>query len=248
MLVPATVRLHLGEVELEGETAVPSGQVTLEEMLPAFRAVAQALVHLGVAASGKQVSCAKGCAACCRMAIPVSEPEAHRLRAVVDAMPEPRRSAVRARFSAGMDLFHATGLLDGMFQRDEGDEAERRARTNLESYYAKFVACPFLEDESCSIYDERPLVCRGFLVTSPAANCANIDGAGVQRLPIFARSGDALILIASKPGSSRTASMPLIQLLEWTDRNSDDGDRRTGPEWLGMFTEMLQTEASNVGN
>jgi Fe-S-cluster containining protein len=34
------------------------------------------------------------------------------------------------------------------------------------------MPCPFLEDESCSIHPDRPLVCREYLVTSPAELCA----------------------------------------------------------------------------
>jgi hypothetical protein len=38
-------------------------------------------------------------------------------------------------------------------------------------YFNLVIPCPFLEDNSCSIYAERPLRCREYLVTSPAINC-----------------------------------------------------------------------------
>ena len=46
------------------------------------------------------------------------------------------------------------------------------------------VPCPFLEDESCSIHPERPLVCREYLVTSPAALCAGPTQEGVTPVAV----------------------------------------------------------------
>jgi Fe-S-cluster containining protein len=37
------------------------------------------------------------------------------------------------------------------------------------------MACPFLENDSCSIYLDRPIRCREFLVTSDARYCAQLD-------------------------------------------------------------------------
>jgi len=249
MLIPMTVSLQLGEDSIQSEVNLSFESVTLPAMLPAFRLIADQLVDVAInnaTSEGKSISCKKGCGACCRMAVPVSEPEAHRLRDVVVAMPEPRRSEIQQRFAAGMEVFRQTGLLDNMFQRVSGEQEERNAMANLDAYYATGVPCPFLEEESCSIYEERPLICREFLVTSPAENCANIDGVGVKRLPTLARPGDALILIASNPDEKRVASMPMIQILEWTSEHPDQGQSHMATEWMGLFAETLQTKANNM--
>ncbi len=249
MHIPMTVQLQLGEASIQIEVDVPFDPVDLPAMLPSFRLIADQLVDVAIgkaASENKHISCKKGCGACCRMAVPVSEPEAHRLRSVVDAMPEPQKSKVQERFAAGMDAFRSTGLLTNMFQRVSGQEEERNAMANLGAYFAKGVPCPFLEEESCSIYDERPLICREFLVMSPAENCANIDGAEVERLPTLARPGDALILIASNPNEKRVASMPMIQILEWTSEHPDQREANMGPEWMSLFAQTLQTKANNI--
>ena len=36
-------------------------------------------------------------------------------------------------------------------------------------YFQLGIPCPFLEEESCSIYHDRPITCREYLVTSPPA-------------------------------------------------------------------------------
>ena len=243
------VELHFGETSVQCEANVPLEPVELSDVLPAFRLIADQLIDLAIdkaAIENKSISCKKGCGACCRMAVPVSEPEAYRLREVVQAMPEPQKSNVQERFALGMEVFRHNGLLENMFQRVSGEEEEQSAMARLDAYYATGVACPFLEDESCSIYDERPLICREFLVTSPAENCSNIDGSGVQRLPTLARPGDALILIASNPEEKRVASMPMIQILEWTSEHPNQGQALMAPEWMGLFAETLQTKANNM--
>jgi Fe-S-cluster containining protein len=249
MRIPMLVSLQLGETSIQTETELPFEPVDLPSMLPAFRLIADQLVDVAIsnaASEHKTISCKKGCGACCRMAVPVSEPEAYRLRDVIDAMPEPRRSVIRQRFEEGMDVFRHNGLLENMFQRVSGEEEEQSAMARLDAYYATGVACPFLEEESCSIYDERPLICREFLVTSPAENCSNFDGSGVERLPTLARPGDALILIASNPNEKRVASMPMIQILEWTSEHPNPGQAHMAPEWMGLFAETLQTKANNM--
>jgi NADH:ubiquinone oxidoreductase subunit D len=55
-------------------------------------------------ASGATVSCKKGCGACCRQLVPVSEIEARQLKELVEQMPEPRRSEIWARFERAREL------------------------------------------------------------------------------------------------------------------------------------------------
>jgi Fe-S-cluster containining protein len=250
MMIPTCVRLHLGgnPVDFEVETAM--NPVTIEATLPAFRKMADQLVQIGVESAkkqGKHVTCASGCGACCRRAVPIAFPEAHRLRELVDAMPEPRRSDARARFAQAMDIFRNSAVFEDILRRIRTEEDRTRYAAALEAYYARKVACPFLEGENCSIYEERPLSCREHLVTSPPQNCANPDSAGVERLPLLARPSDALILACADEAAadSPIPAILLVQLLEWTDQNPPGGELRIGPEWLGPYCEQLVTAASN---
>lgn len=52
--------------------------------------------------------------------------------------------------------------------------------------------CPFLEAESCSIYEDRPLSCREFLVTSDKHLCPNPTPSTIERVSIPAHPLDAL--------------------------------------------------------
>lgn len=250
MLITTCVRLHLDGKPVDFEVETSMTPVTMEATIPALRAMADQLVQIGVESAekqGKHVTCAIGCGACCRMAIPVAFPEAHRLREVVDAMPEPRRSEVRARFAKAMDIFRNSGLFADILRSVRTEEDRARYAAAIEAYFARKVPCPFLEDETCSIYEERPLACREYLVTSPPQNCANPDRAGVERLPLLARPSDALILSCADEAAADgpIPAILLVQLLEWSDQHPPSGELRIGPEWLGPYCEQLVTGASN---
>ena len=115
-----------GEAVLEGDFAlniknepvtfhveVPAGPVTLEALLPIFQGLASEVARRAAGkaiAAGEAISCRAGCGACCRQAVPVSEAEAHMIAALVEAMPEPRRSEIKARFEAAERKLEETTL------------------------------------------------------------------------------------------------------------------------------------------
>jgi Fe-S-cluster containining protein len=138
------------------------------------RWVLEAQVVRDVGDCGGSISCKAGCGACCRMLVPISELEAQRLREVVHAMPEPRRSHVLARFAEAVRQLDAAGLLPQLRRVEQWTDNEFQAMTR--AYFERQIACPFLEAESCSIYEERPITCREYLVTSPAEKCARPAG------------------------------------------------------------------------
>ena len=246
-MVTGNVHVALGGVEFDMQMTVPAGPVKIRELLPVMRNLTNGLVQIAEEASaqvGKPISCTKGCGECCRMAVPVTLPEAYRLREVIEAMPEPRQAAVRERFANAVEHFRGNGLLDRVFQHASDEEEEKQQMRVLEAYQAEHVACPFLEDESCSIYEERPLICRQFLVTSPARNCANVDGSGIERLPILARPSDALIIAEHGEREGRAGAIPLIKLLEYTDHHREAAEEKPGPQWMQIYFKVLKERTS----
>ena len=184
----ATLRLKVGDLQIAHPITVPNGPVAATAVLPALQGLVNAVV--GAAEVGKEISCRKGCGACCRQLVPISPTEGEALLALIEAMPRERRKAVRARFAAAEAAITDAGL------------AERGGRSDREmsvAYFALGVPCPFLEDESCSIHPDRPLVCREYLVTSPAELCAGPTQEGVTPVP----DPEAVAWCAAAAGRSR---------------------------------------------
>jgi Fe-S-cluster containining protein len=239
-LVTATVELSIGGGTYRARINVPAGPIPLGPLLPAFRSVAESLVGTAVArveAAGERVSCAKGCGACCRQLVPIAEVEARALRDLIAEMPEPRRSAIRTRFVEARSRLEATGILSSLARRHELDKAGRKA-VGL-AYFRQGIACPFLEDEACSIYADRPIACREYLVTSPAANCARPSAQTVGMVKLPAKTWLAVARTGAAPADRTTRWVPLILAPEWADNHPDETPPQPGPDLLRAFFEQL---------
>ena len=239
--VSATVALAGPDWELRTTMSVPKEPMRLGELLPLVQsfgdAVAASAAKMGEA-QGKKVSCTKGCGACCRQMVPIAEVEARRLAELVRELPEPRRTEVRARFAAAHRRLEAAGLLEKLRHPDQWAEGE--GFPLVVKYFQEGIPCPFLEQESCSIYQDRPLVCREYLVTSPAEHCARPTAETVERVGMPFRVWTALARFDGVPaGPYYVRWVPLVLAPEWAEAHPEEPPPRPGPELLGQFFEHL---------
>ena len=163
--VTGQITLSVHGAPLEMQMTVPAKSVKPHRMLPIFQQIANSFTDLGVKAvesENKKISCKKGCGACCRQPVPLAEIEAYQIAELVENLPEPRRGKVKMRFDEAAKHFHKIGWFEKLENCKEKEEIEK---TVLE-YFFEGVACPFLEEESCSIHQDRPVACREYLVTS----------------------------------------------------------------------------------
>ena len=219
----ATLRLTVGDLRIVHPITVPSGSVAAADVIPALQGLVNAVVE--AAETGKQISCRKGCGACCRQLVPVSRTEGERLLTLIEAMPKERRTALHARFAVAEAALEGAGL------------AERGAKTDREmslAYFALRLPCPFLEEESCSIHPERPLVCREYLVTSPADLCAGPAQEGVTPVAV-----PKVSMAARSLQDDGEDWFPLAGLMAWARTRPRKSVRRTGPEWVQRFLKGI---------
>ncbi|TMQ34738.1 MAG: methyltransferase [Planctomycetota bacterium] len=239
--VTAAVALGSDEWQMHVKLTVPAGPTHLKVLLPMVQSVMDAVVGAAVQTAqgqGQQISCKKGCGACCRQLVPIAEVEARRIREVVAELPEPRRSVIRDRFAAARARLQNSGLLDKLLHPDLQHDDDLRS-VGLD-YFAQGIACPFLEDESCSIYADRPLACREYLVTSPAENCAHPSPDTVHCVNMPLRIWPALARMDRVPAGSRFIRwVPLILAPEWAERHPDQTPPRPGPELLRDLLEKI---------
>jgi Fe-S-cluster containining protein len=160
------------EVELAPETFAAFLDQLHEELVNATSELAKAsagpararLLHSYVeteiaAGANIEVSCKKGCSACCHMEVEVTNYEAEILKEVVVAGYKINRERLQAQSKRGLQ-----------------DKAWREGMRNSNN------PCVFLDDEgSCGIYENRPVMCRRHSVTSPAKNCETLDATIVIR-------------------------------------------------------------------
>lgn len=184
----ASVTLTVAGRKLQLRFDVPAAPMHPIGLLPLLQKLTDTLVSIAAEdafAGGLSISCRKGCGACCRQLVPISELEAESIRRLVAELPEPRRSTVIEHFERGVGQLAEANMIDTL-RAPERVDAERAESVGLD-YFRQAIPCPFLEDESCSIYPDRPLACREYLVTTPASNCTNPTSENVQCVPVPAK-------------------------------------------------------------
>lgn len=99
--------------------------------------------------------CEKGCTAldginCCHHALfPVTRTEWARVKGALHRLPQDKRAAVRSAAQATYDKYEMAqyaGSFSKLFQEHYGDIAP----------------CPFLADNVCQVYHDRPVICRSY--------------------------------------------------------------------------------------
>jgi Fe-S-cluster containining protein len=194
---------------------------------------------------GLKVSCRMGCGHCCRQLVPLSAPEAAMVFEFVKTMPEPRRSVVSERFSAAGAHLQKMGLISELERLQHPDLSDREQKDITRKYFEEKIACPFLEDESCSIYPVRPSMCREYLVCSPADHCRDPYGHRIDKLPVSMRLSQALSHVWAELTKTRPMLIPFILALQWT---ADNAHSRTvavksGPLLHALLQQISKTAA-----
>jgi len=131
-----------------------------------------------VSVKSETISCKKGCAYCCVFFISATIQEAE---AIVYYMYHHRKvmdnflrsyTVWRERVREGGDLFIKPGKTNALPLKNEaGGNSGNCELGNLTAYAMQGIPCPFLTDGTCSIYEVRPFVCAGLVVTTPGEWC-----------------------------------------------------------------------------
>jgi Fe-S-cluster containining protein len=238
---PRTLRIDIRtrHGDLRGNLAVPPGEMRLAEL--AWNAMALddrlvAMAEKAEAGEGRAVTCSKGCGACCRQAVPLSPAEAWMLADRVASLPPPRREEVLSRFAAVRLRLDEAGF-GARSLSGAGREAMQRLGID---YFRLGLACPFLEDESCSIHPHRPSACREFLATSDPAHCSDPGARPVRNVPMAVSLTDALSRLCAAVLGGEPTAIPLALALDWAAANAEDGRRRfDAAQLMGTLFEML---------
>jgi Fe-S-cluster containining protein len=241
---PAVVhfRLRVGTTLLEAEAPVPAGPSRVVDVLPVIQSLGSGIVRAAeeaVVATGAEISCRAGCGACCRQPVPIAESEAVMIAELIASLPEARRAVVERRFDESVATLEQHGLAARMRSISSLPTAEARQALGRE-YFALGIACPFLENESCSIHASRPVACREYLVTSPAECCADPNPDDIELVPVPVRPSVALFRFDDAKLTDEPRSLVLVLAREWlAEHPAACTERRPGTEIFEAFVRSL---------
>ncbi len=235
------IQATLGSCNLKMSVSVPTGPSSVDDFLPLLQILSDKVVAAAEADAdrqGKCISCQKGCGACCRQLVPLSPSDARNIARLVAGMPPDRQAEIKRRFAVARHTLEQSGMWNKLDQRRHWPEAEVSA-LGIE-YFLLGIPCPFLEDESCSIHLDRPITCREYLVTSPAANCSSPAADTIDCLPMPAK----VWLSAARAETTGDAGpylnwIPLIQVLDWAATQTDEPPSKPGLDLLKQLIEGL---------
>ncbi len=232
--IAAEVSIDIQGVPLRLKLNVPNFPVKPQAMLPLFQALSDKFSSIGVQVaerSGRTLSCKAGCSACCRQPIPLSEIEVYYIAQLVKAMPEPRRSEVKNRFQRIATSLHE----NGWYEKFELCENEQAFEALIFEYMSQVIPCPFLEADACSIYAQRPLICREYMVTSPAAFCSEPDREAIARIELPASATHGACRVGRSKNLWRKNFQIMSFALLWAGQYPEPFTEKTGEEWLREF-------------
>lgn len=236
------VALNTPAGQLTTALDVPTGFVPITAIVPLARRLGEEALQLEEQRAkdmGQSISCKMGCAACCRMMVPLSPPEAISLKNYVEQLPPGDRNKIEQRLSESLQLLEREGLLDPLQQIAQSSTplSDEQLEPINRAYYALRMPCPFLENELCSIYEARPAACRELLVTSPAELCENIADNPVRPLPAPIRVGTVLGLAWAALTESGPRLIPLPLAIQWAETHREESNR----QWKGsaLVDELL---------
>jgi Fe-S-cluster containining protein len=251
--VTASFSLRIGADTLNASAELPAARTTLTEILPIIQHLEDAIVENSAsdaAAAGKPVSCRAGCGACCRQMVPLSLFEAQALTHWLQTFPKDRIETLRARFDHSLSELRKAGVLDGILDGSRLQDEGSRKQLGIDYFHAG-VPCPFLENENCSIYENRPLICREYLVTSPPAFCTEPTVNDVAQVELPVRLSRTLVSLGKETSQQTRGWIPLVFLLAWAEKADSPGDlvSGTGPDVLKRFLDrMIATPADDTSS
>lgn len=158
-------------------------------------------------------SCRKGCFSCCRQPIDVPLPEAYTIA-----------QYIRNNFSH-KEVESLNDRLDKwlLWVKEELPHYEQKGIDAYAAFYNHGVFCPLLVNGSCSIYAVRPVVCRGYYVSSDPRSCLPLnDEAALKEEPVP---------LGSIPVVGSKHAMRIRALVEMRGLNFDDSVLLL-PQWL----------------
>jgi len=231
---------------LQLNISVPDKKTKQEVLLPLLRELTQKAQDLAVAKLIKKnvkISCAKGCSECCYQLIPVSQLEARYLCNLVTRMPKVKRQMYKARFEQTFQRLQNSQIIDELMNSE--NIADNITEFALK-YFQLGIPCPFLEGGSCSIYPERPLRCREYLVTNDAVHCSNPTKDTIRRVeyPVYLSK---FLTKVSKPWTKYPNDwIPLSLIMAWANQHPDEATLRNSQDWINDALTALSSQQKAI--
>jgi len=246
------------ELDILGKTlsfriGVGEGRARLADIVPIARSLCDSITEAIVRKAheeGSYIPCGKGCSACCkRCLVPMSVPEALRFKEEIIAEPASRRESVwEACIHAAQLILRQRPPESLIEQTDASFPLQASDMSLISNWYTSLnLTCPFLVNNACGIYQQRPLACREHFIIGSSIACGSQSSlAEVVKMPV--QTPNVLGRLASELEGAEMESVILPLALIWCQENPERAERTWPAELMvKRFVEIVkETALKNV--
>jgi len=193
-----------------------------------------------------QIPCNKGCSTCCkRCLIPLSVPEAFRLNDEIEKAPIDKSHSIwKDCLNASRHLLTQNTTKKFINQLSVSATHKPASLNHISDWYSSLkLACPFLHQDICTIYEQRPLACREHFIISSTGGCNN-ENCFAEVLDIPIRVSNALGQLASDLEGTDEEAVILPLILLWCKDHTKRAERTWPFEMMvTRFVEIIKAIA-----
>jgi Fe-S-cluster containining protein len=223
------------------------GRAKLADIVPLARILCDRVTEIvlrRISSDGSSIPCGRGCSACCkRCLVPMSVPEALRFKEEIIAEPANRRKSVWEACIRAAQLILRQRPPDSWIYQTDASNPEQSADVSLISnwYTSLNLACPFLINNVCGIYEQRPLACREHFIKGSSTACRG-QGEVAEVLEMPVRLPNVLGQLASELEGTDVEAVILPLALLWCRENPDRAERSWPSELMvKRFVEIAES-------
>ncbi len=212
--------------------SIPDHSITIDEFIKPLYELCDFIIDLEL--SHTSSSCKKRCSVCCNQLIPLASGEIIHLFNVQNSLPGLRQKEIETKIK------HITGKV-------EKNKKTKQNNISFDNYYFQLgLPCPFLENDACSIYSQRPFVCREYHVRSSPLKCVNPYLENPVRVAKGINLGALVTVFCARLFGFSNLPIPLFHYIEWTSFHLYLKDKTFSSQWLfGNFLDGLSRAQFN---
>ncbi len=236
------------ELELYGKLetfymAVVDGFIVFTDIVATAQKIASEIAKISIEEMAEKktpVMCKKGCSACCKYMVSLSAPEAFAIRNKIMEM-----ETAEGRQTLEQTLNVSRTILEEfpIFFNEEQSETDDQDAALSKWYSSLNIECPFLSEENgqCSIYEERPIVCREHMVMSDPKRCTIENDFKKHTVDVPVSFSRVLAQLSAEMQCSDIDAVMLPLAVAWTQDN-DEQNQRTWPavKLMKRFVKIAQ--------
>ena len=247
-----TINLDLDILDehLHFRIGVGDERVALADIVPLAHRISARIADVVIARDRRQrsdIACRKGCSYCCQShLVPLAVPEAFRLTEYIYSRPRDLRdSMLRMCLLAARDILNEEPP-EFIVPRAETDLNDSSSfLSDLSKWYVGLgVSCPFLSENICTIYENRPSACRDHFVHGGGTSCADTDVV-IEPVKMPVPMVEVLGQLAGEFEDREVEAVILPLTPLWCEQNVERSGRRwSSRDMAERFVDIVKARAS----